>query len=80
MHFIIEGDMYYEMIQANNLVDIMNIDKVLQYIKNKRKPTIYFGKIITLEGLIEEDEIVDQLWDTYQKLTPFSIRIPPHPE
>lgn len=45
-------------------------DKVWQYIKNKRKPTIYFGKILPLEGLIEENEIVDQLWDTYQKLTP----------
>ena len=46
------------------------IDRVWQYIKNKRKPTIYFGKIVPLEGLIEEEEIVDQLWDTYQKLIP----------
>lgn len=45
-------------------------DRIWQYIKNKRKPTIYFGKIVPLEGLIEEEEVVDQLWDTYQKLTP----------
>ena len=45
-------------------------DIIWQYIKNKRKPTINFGRIVPLEGLIEEDEIVDDLWDTYQKLTP----------
>ncbi|WP_078544720.1 McrB family protein [Litchfieldia alkalitelluris] len=46
------------------------IDTVWQNIKSKRKPTIYFGKILPLEGLMEEQVIVDQLWDTYQKLTP----------
>jgi 5-methylcytosine-specific restriction enzyme B len=45
-------------------------DTIWQYIKNKRKPTIYFGKLLPLEGLVEEQDIVDQLWDTYQKLTP----------
>jgi 5-methylcytosine-specific restriction enzyme B len=46
------------------------IDTVWKYIKNKRKPTFYFGKVLPLEGLVEEQVIIDQLWDTYQKLTP----------
>ncbi|MEH7303223.1 McrB family protein [Neobacillus drentensis] len=45
-------------------------DTIWQYIKNKRKPTFYFGKILPLEGVVEEQDIIDQLWDTYQKLTP----------
>jgi hypothetical protein len=42
---------------------------VEQYIKSKRTPNIHFGTILQLEGIIEEDQLVDQLWDTYQKLT-----------
>lgn len=43
---------------------------VEQYMKNKRTPNIHFGTILPLEGMIEEGQLVDQLWETFQKLTP----------
>jgi hypothetical protein len=45
-------------------------DTISNYIRNRRKPTIYFGKILPLEGVIEEEHLIEQLWDTYQNLSP----------
>ncbi|MFE7062047.1 McrB family protein [Sutcliffiella sp. NPDC057660] len=41
-----------------------------QYIKNKRKPTIYFGTFSPLEGIIQEEDLIDRLWTTYLHLSP----------
>ncbi len=46
------------------------LSTVGQYVKSKRTPKIHFGTILPLEGNIEEEQLVDQLWDTFQKLTP----------
>ncbi|MDQ0231798.1 McrB family protein [Metabacillus malikii] len=46
------------------------IDTILRYLKNKRRPTLHFGTILPLEGMIEEADIVDRLWNTYEMLQP----------
>ncbi|MCV9885136.1 McrB family protein [Metabacillus halosaccharovorans] len=57
--------------ETKNFIDKNEfIETIANYIRNKRKPTIHIGKILTLGGVIEEEQLIEQLWDTYQKLTP----------
>lgn len=56
--------------KVNVLEKINFLNTIAQNIKSNRRPMIYFGKILPLEGVIEENEVIDQLWDTYQKLSP----------
>ncbi|MBU7592628.1 McrB family protein [Metabacillus halosaccharovorans] len=57
--------------ETKNFIDKNEFTETIgNYIRNKRKPTIHFGKILPLEGEIEEELLIEQLWDTYQKLSP----------
>ncbi|AIK35761.1 AAA domain family protein [Bacillus pseudomycoides] len=43
---------------------------VHEYIQNKQTPSIYFGAVLPLEGEIEEEKVIQVMWDTFKKLAP----------
>ncbi|WP_404451959.1 hypothetical protein LG329_16665 [Virgibacillus necropolis] len=50
------------------------IQTVKDYIKNKRRPSISFGKVQPIdEATVSVDEIVEDLWAVYQKLEPVRL-------
>lgn len=46
------------------------IEKILEYKKNKRKPSLYFGKCISFQTPISNDELIDVIWEVYNNLAP----------
>ncbi|MEY8349967.1 hypothetical protein AALF16_17000 [Bacillus cereus] len=45
-------------------------ETVHEYIQNKRTPSIHFGTVLPLEGEIEEEKVIQVMWDTFKKLKP----------
>ncbi|MGD6831012.1 McrB family protein [Sutcliffiella halmapala] len=56
--------------QKTNIEKMNFMQTVNQFIKNKRKPTIYFGTSIPLEGPMHEEELINRLWTAYLDLSP----------
>ncbi|MGD6960603.1 McrB family protein [Fictibacillus phosphorivorans] len=46
------------------------ITTVGQFLNEKRKPTINFGTSIPLQGSLNEESLIDHLWEVYQHLSP----------
>lgn len=45
-------------------------EEIKKYVKNRRTPSLHFGKIISLSDQISESSLITQMWDAYQKMTP----------
>ncbi|MBU9723827.1 MULTISPECIES: McrB family protein [Bacillaceae] len=45
-------------------------DQLKSYFDKRRTPTIHFGKIVSIDGTMREEDLLELMWDTYEKLAP----------